>query len=137
MTSIDGDWEFWREEGEDGSPDSGGTSGIREISRGSEKLLADCDFFSGKAFALSGKPIAFSHIISKTTDVSLQSRVAEVPDGSVDKASTGVSGGEDLQGVVPKKPWLSEVWGSAWIGMEVTEIDPCDRALATFDLWIE
>jgi hypothetical protein len=96
MTSINGNWELWRKEGEDGSSDSGGPSGIREISRGVKELLADCDFLSGEAFALSGKPITFSHIISKTADVSLQSRVVEVPDGSVDKASTGMGRGEDL-----------------------------------------
>jgi hypothetical protein len=96
MTSIDGDWEFRGEEGEYGSSDPGGASRVCEISRSGKELLADCDFLSGEAFALSGKSITLSHIISKTADVSLQSRVVEVPDGSVDKASTGMGRGEDL-----------------------------------------
>jgi hypothetical protein len=58
--------------------------------------LADGKFLSGKTLALSGKPIALSHIVSKTADVSLQSRVAEISDGSVDETSTGVGRGEDL-----------------------------------------
>jgi hypothetical protein len=124
VTSINGDWEFWGKEGEDGRPDPGSASGVCQISGSGEELLADCEFFSGKTLALSGKPIAFSHIMSKTADVSLQSRVVEISDGSVNEAATGVSGGENLEGVVSKEPWFSEVRGGAWICMKITEINP-------------
>ena len=63
---------------------------MRQVSRGGEEFLADSDFLAGQGLALSGKPIAFSHIVSKTKDVSLQSGIMEVCNGSVDKASTGV-----------------------------------------------
>jgi hypothetical protein len=137
MTSIGGDGKFWGEEGKDGRSDPGSASGVCQISRGGEELLVDFEFFSGKTLALSGKPIAFSHIISKTADVSLQSRVAEISDGSVDKATTGMSGGEDLEGVVSKEPWFSKIRGGAWIRVKITEINSCDWTLATFNLRVE
>jgi hypothetical protein len=137
MTTVNGDWELRGKESEDGHPNSGGAPGVGEISGGGKKLLTDGDFFSSETFALSGKPIVLSHIVSKTIDVSLQSRVVEVSNGSIDKASTGVSGGEDLQGVVPKKPWFSEIRGGVGIGVEVMEINSRDWSLTTFDLWIE
>jgi hypothetical protein len=137
MTSIGGNREFWGKEGEDGGADPRGSSGMRQIPRGDEELLADGDFFSCKAFTLSSKPIAFSHKMSKTVDVSLQSRVTEVSDGSVNEASTGVSGGEDLEGVVAKEPWFCEVGGRTRVSMEVACIDSCYWALAALDLWIE
>jgi hypothetical protein len=96
MSSINGDGEFWGEEGENSSSNSGGASGVCEVSGGGKELLADCNFLSSETFALSGKPIAFSHIVSKMRDVSLQSRVVEVADGSVDKASAGMGRREDL-----------------------------------------
>jgi hypothetical protein len=137
MTSIDCNWEVWGKEGEDGRSDPRSASGVRQISRSGEELLADCKFLSGETLALSGKPIAFSHIISKTADVSLQSRVAEVSNGSVDKAATGVSGGEDLKGVVSKEPGFGKVWSGARVCMEIAEVDPCYWTLTSFYLWIE
>jgi hypothetical protein len=96
MTSINGDGELWGKEGKDGCPDPRGASGVGQVSGGGKELLADGDFFSSETLALPGKPIALSHIISKTVDVSLQSRVVEVSDGSVDETVTGMSGGKDL-----------------------------------------
>jgi hypothetical protein len=133
MASVHGDWEFWWEEGENGGANPGGSSGMRQISRGGKELLADGDFLSSEAFALSGKPIVFSHIVSKTIDVSLQSWVMEVCDGSVDKASTGVGRGEDLEGVIPKESWFSEIGGSTGVGMEITGINLRYWSLAAFN----
>jgi hypothetical protein len=58
--------------------------------------LADGKLLSGETLALSSEAISLSHIMSKTADVSLQSRVAEISDGSVNETSTGVGRGEDL-----------------------------------------
>jgi hypothetical protein len=99
--------------------------------------LTDCDFFSGKAFALSGKLIAFSHIVSKTRDVSLQSGIMEISDGPVDKASTDMGRVKDLEGVVLKESGFCEVGGSVGVGVEIARVYFCYRALTALDLWIE
>jgi hypothetical protein len=137
MTSIDCDGEFRGKEGKDDATNPGGPSGVCQISRSGEELLADGNFFSGEAFPLSGKPITFSHIVSKTRDVSLQSGVTEVPESSVDESSAGVVGLKDLEGVVSKEPWLCKVRGRVGIGMEVAGINLRYWPLATFDLWVE
>jgi hypothetical protein len=136
MTSIDCNWEFWWEEGEDGGPDSRGASGMCQISQGGKEFLTDGDFFSCQTFALLGKPITFSHIVSKTKDVSLQSRVVEVCDCSVNKASTGVCGVKDMKGIVSNETWFSEIWSSAGVGMEVAGVDFGRWPLTAFDLWV-
>jgi hypothetical protein len=134
MTSIDGNGEFRGEEGEDGSSDSGSTSGMRQVSGGSEEFLADGDFFVGQGLTLSGKPIAFSHIVSKTKDVSLQSGVVEFCDGSIDDVATGMGGIEDLEGVISKETWFCEIGGGARISVEIARIDFGCWPLATFNL---
>jgi hypothetical protein len=137
MTSIDCDWKLRGEEGEDSGANSGSASGVCQISRGGEELLADCDFLSGETFVLLGKLIAFSHIVSKTRDVSLQSRIMEIPDCPVNEASTGVGRMEDLEGVVLKEMWFCEIGSSTGVGVEIARVNFCRRTLATFDLWIK
>jgi hypothetical protein len=136
MTSVGSDGKLWGKEGEDGASDSGSSSGMCQVSGGSEEFLADGDFFAGQGLALSGKPIAFSHIVSKTKDVSLQPRIVEPCNGSIDDAATGMGRIEDLEGIVSKETWFCEVWGGTRIGVEVARINLGCWALATFDLWV-
>jgi hypothetical protein len=107
-----------------------------QVSRGSEKFLADGDFFAGQRLALSGEPISFSHIVSKTKDVSLQSGIVELCNGSIDDVATGVGGVEDLKGVVSKETRFSEVRGGTRVGMKIAGVDLGCWSLATFDLWV-
>jgi hypothetical protein len=107
-----------------------------QVSGGGEEFLADGDFFTGQSFTLSGKPISFSHIMSKTKDISLQSGIVELCDGSVDDVATGVGRVEDLEGIISKETRFSEIRGGARIGMEVAGVDLGCWPLATFDLWV-
>jgi hypothetical protein len=103
---------------------------------GSKELLTDGDFFSSQTLTLSGKPIAFSHIVSKTKDISLQSGIVEVCDCSVDKAVTGMGGVKDLEGVVSKEPRFGEIRGCTRVGVDVAGVNFCRRSLTTFNLWV-
>jgi hypothetical protein len=109
---------------------------MRQVSGGGEEFLADGGFLAGQRLALSGKPIALSHIVSKTKDVSLQSGVMELRNGSVDDIATGVGGVEYLKGVVSKETRLREVRGGTRVGMEVASVDLACWPLTTFDLWV-
>jgi hypothetical protein len=136
MTSVNSDGKFWGKESEDGGSDSRGASGMHQVSGGSEELLADGDFLACQALALSGKPIAFSHIVSKMNNVSLQSGIVEVCNGSIDEVAAGMGGVKDLEGVVSKEMWFCKVRGCARVGVEVARVYFCHRSLAAFDLWV-
>jgi hypothetical protein len=101
-----------------------------------EELAVDNEFLLSQAFMLADEAIALSHIVSKTKDSTFQSGIAEVCNGPVNKGTTGVSGMEDLEGVVLKEPWFTKIWGGARVGMKVPGIDLCVWSLTSLNLWI-